>query len=74
MLPFILRAVTLTGINSVVTPRPLRLAAWERLDRDLDLGVLDGMTRTIGLDEAIAASADLLAGHGRGRIVVDTRH
>ena len=74
VLPFILRAVTLTGINSVVTPRPLRLAAWERLDRDLDLGVLDGMTRTIGLDDAIAASADLLAGHGRGRIVVDTRH
>ena len=71
VLPFILRAVTLAGINSVDTPRPLRLRAWERLDRDLDLAVLDGMTRTVGLHDAIAASDELLAGNGRGRIVVD---
>ncbi|HXR44075.1 MAG TPA: oxidoreductase, partial [Pseudolysinimonas sp.] len=71
VLPFILRAVTMTGINSVLTPRALRLAAWARLDRDLDLAVLDGMTRTVGLDDAAAAAGELLAGNGRGRIVVD---
>lgn len=69
--PFILRGVTLVGIDSVQCPMPERLEAWQRLARDLNLKHLDRMTRTIGLAEAIGAATDLLAGKVRGRIVVD---
>jgi acrylyl-CoA reductase (NADPH) len=70
--PFILRGVTLAGIDSVMAPMPLRREAWQRLARDLDPARLSAMTREIGLAEAIPAAADLLAGKVRGRIVVDT--
>ncbi|MCU1421794.1 MAG: NADPH:quinone dehydrogenase [Microbacteriaceae bacterium] len=73
VLPFILRAVTLTGINSVYAPKALREEAWARLATDLDLGLLDGMTTTIGLSEAIGYSSRLLDGAVRGRTVVDVR-
>ena len=73
VLPFILRAVTLTGINSVYAPPALREEAWQRLATDLDLGLLDGMTTTIGLGEAIGYSSRLLDGAVRGRTVVDVR-
>ncbi len=73
VLPFILRAVTLTGINSVYAPRPLREEAWSRLATDLDLDLLDRMTTTIRLDEAIDYSSRLLDGAVRGRTVVDVR-
>lgn len=73
VMPFILRAVTLAGINSVNTPRELRVRAWNRLGRDLDPALIERLGRTIPLDAAIGASSDLLAGHGRGRIVVDVR-
>jgi acrylyl-CoA reductase (NADPH) len=69
--PFILRGVSLLGIDSVRTPQPLRREAWARLARDLDRGALGGLTRTIGLGEVPAAAASLVAGGGRGRIVVD---
>jgi acrylyl-CoA reductase (NADPH) len=69
--PFILRSVTLLGIDSVMAPKAPRLAAWERLARDLDLAALDVIARDIGLAEAIAAAADLMGGKVRGRIVVD---
>ncbi len=69
--PFILRGVTLAGIDSVMRPRADRLAAWQRLARDLDRGLLATTTHTIGLEQAIEAASALLAGHGRGRIVVD---
>lgn len=69
--PFILRGITLVGIDSVQCPMPERLEAWQRLARDLNLKHLDRMTRTIGLAEAIGAATDLLAGEVRGRIVVD---
>jgi len=69
--PFILRGITLYGIDSVRAPMPLRQEAWSRLARDLDPGKLDSMTREIGLGEAIAAAGDLLAGKVRGRLVVD---
>ncbi|TQO19950.1 acrylyl-CoA reductase (NADPH) [Rhodoglobus vestalii] len=71
VMPFILRGVTLVGINSVFTPRALRLEAWSRLERDLDLGILEGVTTVIGLSETIAAGEDILAGLVRGRTVVD---
>jgi acrylyl-CoA reductase (NADPH) len=73
VMPFILRAVTLAGINSVTTPRELRLGAWERLAGDLDPAIVDGMTRVIPLDGAITASEQLLSGHGSGRVAVDVR-
>lgn len=69
--PFILRGVTLAGIDSVMRPREDRIAAWERLARDLDLSLLDDITREIGLDEAIPMAGELLAGKVRGRVVVD---
>lgn len=69
--PFILRGVSLLGIDSVAAPRSLRLEAWGRLARDLDLGKLAAMTRTIRLDEVIPAGAEILAGRVRGRVVVE---
>lgn len=71
--PFILRAVTLTGINSVYTPRELRLEAWDRLGTDLDLGLLDSMTSVIGLGDAVEHASSILEGSVRGRTVVDVR-
>ena len=69
--PFILRGITLYGIDSVMAPLPLRRQAWERLARDLDMARLATMTREIGLGEAIAAGADILAGKIQGRLVVN---
>lgn len=69
--PFILRGVTLAGIDSVMRPRADRLDAWQRLARDLDRGLLATTTHTIGLEQAMDAASALLAGQVRGRIVVD---
>lgn len=69
--PFILRGVTLAGIDSVMRPRADRLQAWSRLARDLDKNLLASITRSIGLEEAIAVAGELLAGKVRGRVVVD---
>jgi len=69
--PFILRGVSLLGIDSVMAPKARRLAAWARLARDLDGAALDLIAREIGLAESIAAAADLLAGKVRGRLVVN---
>lgn len=69
--PFILRGITLYGIDSVMAPPTLRKRAWERLARDLDPAKLEGMTREIGLGDAIAAGSDILAGKIAGRLVVN---
>jgi acrylyl-CoA reductase (NADPH) len=69
--PFILRGVTLYGVESVTAPQPLRRQAWERLARDLDLAKLEGLTHEIGLAQAIAAGSDILAGKIQGRLVVN---
>jgi len=69
--PFILRGVTLAGIDSVMAPRALRVEAWNRLARDLDPTRLDAITREIALAEAIPAAAEILAGKIRGRLVVN---
>lgn len=69
--PFILRGVTLVGVDSVMCPRPERLQAWQRLATDLDVRHLDAITRTISLAEALAVAPALLAGQVRGRVVVD---
>jgi acrylyl-CoA reductase (NADPH) len=73
VLPFILRGVNLAGINSVECPRELRLAAWDRLARDLDLELLDSLTRTVPLAGAIEAAQQIIAGTLHGRTVVDVR-
>jgi len=69
--PFILRGVTLYGIDSVMAPPARRRAAWDRLARDLDLAKLESITREIALADAVQAGADILAGRIRGRVVVD---
>ncbi|MCC0805339.1 oxidoreductase [Methylobacterium sp. W2] len=68
--PFILRGVTLFGINSVTTPLPKRKEAWARLARDLDRDLLARMTSTVPLSEVGALADDILAGRIRGRTVV----
>ncbi len=69
--PFILRGVTLVGIDSVMCPRPERLVAWQRLARDLDPAKLGLMTHEVSLAEAIPTAAELMDGKVRGRVVVD---
>jgi len=69
--PFILRGVSLLGINSVTRPYEERVTAWQRLSSELGLALLDEMTREIALSEAIDMAHDLLNGKVRGRVVVD---
>jgi acrylyl-CoA reductase (NADPH) len=69
--PFILRGITLYGIDSVMAPLVLRREAWSRLARDLEPAKLDSMVREIALSAAIDAGADILAGRVRGRLVVN---
>jgi acrylyl-CoA reductase (NADPH) len=69
--PFILRGVTLAGIDSVMCPKPRRVAAWDRLARDLDRAKLDALTVTRPLTDAAALAPEILAGKVRGRIVLE---
>lgn len=69
--PFILRGVTLAGVDSVMCPRAERLVAWQRLAADLDVEKLEKISQEVGLDEAIPLAARLLNGEVRGRIIVD---
>ena len=69
--PFILRGVSLLGIESVMAPKEPRMAAWARLSRDLDASALDAIAQEIALGEAIDAAGRLMDGTVRGRIVVD---
>lgn len=69
--PFILRGVSLLGIDSVMAPKEVRLEAWRRIGRDLDLTKLKALSTTIGFDGIIAAATDIVEGKIRGRVVVD---
>ncbi|MGY2224770.1 acrylyl-CoA reductase (NADPH) [Pseudomonas gingeri] len=69
--PFILRGVTLAGINSVTQPKAQRIVAWDRLARDLDREQLALISQEISLGEALEVAPRLLAGQVRGRVVVD---
>ncbi|MGX5840003.1 acrylyl-CoA reductase (NADPH) [Mesorhizobium sp. ArgA1] len=69
--PFILRGVSLLGIDSVMAPKAVRLEAWRRIGTDLDLGKLASLSTTIGFDGIIAAAHDIVDGKTRGRVVVD---
>ncbi|WP_028710149.1 MDR family oxidoreductase [Paracoccus pantotrophus] len=68
--PFILRGVTLAGIDSVMCPLDERREAWRRLAEDLDPALLDGMTQHVAIEEVIGVSEQLIAGAMRGRVVV----
>jgi acrylyl-CoA reductase (NADPH) len=69
--PFILRGVTLAGIDSVMRPIEDRLEAWQRLADILDPTVFDDISTDITLTEALTVAEDLIAGKVRGRVVVD---
>ncbi len=69
--PFILRGVTLVGIDSVMCPRPERLEAWRRLGSDLDVAKLATISQEVGLTEVIPLASKLLNGEVRGRVIVD---
>jgi acrylyl-CoA reductase (NADPH) len=71
--PFILRGVRLIGINSVTTPLPRRLKAWERIATDLDRDKLHALTTHVKLEDLPRIGAEIVAGHVRGRVVVDIR-
>ena len=69
--PFILRGITLAGIDSVMRPRADRVEAWRRLSSDLPIQRLELLTEEISLAEALARAGQFLEGQVRGRIVVD---
>ena len=69
--PFILRGVRLIGVDSVQCPMPPRVAAWERLARDLDRELLAKMTETVTFEKTFDIGAKILAGQVRGRVVVE---
>ena len=70
--PFILRGVSLLGIDSVMCPAALRAIAWRRLERDLAVDRLDAMTTVEPLSRVPELAAEILAGRIRGRVVIDT--
>ena len=70
--PFILRGISLLGVDSVMAPMALREQAWSRLARDLDPKLLEAISTEIPLADAIAAAQKLMAGQVRGRLVVKT--
>jgi acrylyl-CoA reductase (NADPH) len=73
VMPFILRAVTLAGVDSVMAPLSLREKAWSRLAHDLNAAQLDRITTEIRLADAVEAARRLMDGKVRGRLVVRTR-
>lgn len=71
--PFILRGVTLAGIDSVFCPMDLRAAAWQALAKEVDAGTFDQVATEIGLAEVIGRASDLLEGKVRGRLLVNVK-
>jgi acrylyl-CoA reductase (NADPH) len=69
--PFILRGVTLAGIDSVMAPKAKRIEAWTRLARDLDPAKLDAMTVTRPIEDVVKLAPEILAGRVRGRVVLE---
>lgn len=70
VMPFILRGVTLAGIDSVMAPLARRQRAWDRLARDLDTALLESMVEEVPLEAAIDRAHALMEGRVRGRVVV----
>lgn len=70
VLPFILRGISLFGIDSVMQPYATRVAAWNRIARTFDLGAYAGLVRELGLEELPEAAREILAGEVKGRVLV----
>ncbi|PJR13413.1 acryloyl-CoA reductase [Sinorhizobium meliloti] len=70
VLPFILRGVTLSGIDSVMQPYAERIAAWERIAKNFDLAAYGGLVEEVGLADLPEAANCILAGQVRGRVIV----
>ena len=70
VMPFILRGVTLCGIDSVMAPIALRQKAWERLATDLDAAKLESMVEEVPMERAVEKAHALMAGQVRGRVIV----
>lgn len=73
VMPFILRGVTLAGVDSVNCPLPRRVQAWDRLAVDIDPARLELMATEVGLAEVLDLAPKQLAGQVRGRVVVDVK-
>jgi NADPH:quinone reductase-like Zn-dependent oxidoreductase len=71
VLPFILRNVSLLGVDSVQTPTEIRSRAWQRLNDDLDTALLDSLTTVEPMTKVPELSAAIVAGQTRGRVVID---
>ena len=71
VMPFILRSVTLAGVDSVMAPLALRQQAWERLARDLDPALLERIATEVVFEDTIARAHDLMQNKLRGRVVVN---
>ena len=71
VVPFILRNITLQGVESVIAPQELRREAWRRLAKDLDLDQLADMTTTYPLSEVVELAPKIIAGQIRGRTVLE---
>ncbi len=69
--PFILRGISLLGIDSVMAPKALRIAAWRRIAKDLDHAKLTALSKSIGFDDIVGAAKDIIDGQIRGRVVVE---
>lgn len=69
--PFILRGVSLLGINSVTVPKPIRIEAWARIAKDLDREKLAAITKTISFEEIVPTAQAIVEGKVRGRVVVE---
>jgi acrylyl-CoA reductase (NADPH) len=69
VMPFILRGVSLLGVDSVMAATSLREEAWARLEQDLDMAKLESLTTEIGFDDLIGAATDIVEGKIRGRVV-----
>ena len=70
VLPFILRGISLFGIDSVMQPYAARVAAWQRIAKTFDLGAYAGLVREIGLEDLPDAAREILAGEVKGRVLV----
>ena len=71
VMPFILRGVSLLGIDSVMASKEKRIEAWSRLVSDLDLSKLEALTSEIGFGDIIQTATDIVDGKVRGRVIVD---
>jgi acrylyl-CoA reductase (NADPH) len=72
--PFILRGISLIGIDSVMAPRNVRAEAWLRLGKEASHASIESISRTVGLADALPVAQQILSGTIRGRVVVDVNH